>query len=171
MVYWIFVYNIKPIRTFNSDAFLNTITQSNFVSLCEQYGLNPALIEPTLKNLRVRTLPVKSLNFFSLRYKPDHERPIMVTAWERETIEGKQLLAKACQRFPVGWAQNKLFETRQILGIELSPTQLTDLGLLLGYEIARWGAEQGKGLVEGLDGKLYQLNEHQAFIPLSAETE
>ena len=50
--------------------------------------------------------------------------------------------------------------------VALQDEQLTDMGLLLAYEVARWIAHQGSGIVLGLDAAWYRLNEHQAFIPL-----
>jgi hypothetical protein len=54
----------------------------------------------------------------------------------------------------------------QIVSVELDADQLQDLGLLLGYELARWAAVRGKGVMLGLDGRWYRLNAFKAFLPL-----
>jgi hypothetical protein len=61
----------------------------------------------------------------------------------------------------------RLMQVQAVYMIELLETQLTDMGLLLAYEFARWAAQRGSGIVLGLDGVWYRLNAHQAFIPLT----
>ena len=58
------------------------------------------------------------------------------------------------------------WSTVQLVSIELAEDQLQDLGLLLAYELARWAAVQGRGVIQALDGRWYRLNAHKAFLPV-----
>jgi hypothetical protein len=65
-------------------------------------------------------------------------------------------------------ARPALAHTAQVVAVSLEADQLQDLGLLLGYELARWAAVQGQGIMRALDSRWYRLNAYKAFLPLEA---
>ena len=167
MSYWIMVFTKIHLGRFSEDEVLSAITTSNFNTLCDQYGLDPALIQPTVDCLAVE-LAAKSLQpLFALRYQPKHQPPIVVTEWAVREPVGAQLMADVMARFPPPIDHENLEQIRFVYSVELVDSQLSDLGLLLGYELARWIADRGAGLVLGLDRTWYRLNAFQAFIPFS----
>lgn len=167
MTYWITVYNPRPVAAphFDEAAFLEAITRADFSTLCEQYGLEGALIAPGLEHLRLVREPHAAESFFLLRYGPEKHRPIVVERWETAGDDGKAILAEALDRAPGAAVRSRLENTVEILALALGASQVEDLGLVLAYEIARWAAGQGGGVIEGLDGGWYHLNRHQAFLP------
>ena len=166
MSYWILVFNQQPIDEVTPEQVIPAITRSNFTTLCRQYGLDPVMIEPAKENLAVTLAPRETELFFLLRYRPENEPPIAVYRWEAAGRAGKELLSLAVEAALPDPVQGLLHTTKQIIGVELSPAQLQEMGLLLGYELARWAAEKGKGIVQGLDGVWYHLNRHLAYLPI-----
>ncbi len=168
MSYWIYIFNQHPITDINAANIKAAITASNFETLCEQYHLDKGLIEPTLSNLDLVQAPNTQPLLFLLRYDLKGAPTIPVYQWDVDSRVGADRLNSALTRVD-GMVRQKLVDTTHIIAVELHRSQLQDLGLLLGYELARWAGEQGEGLVYGLDGGWYRLNRHQAFIPLSSD--
>ena len=166
MNYWIFVFNKKTIEPINEEGLLERITDSNFEILCRQYGLDPLMIQPTLAQLQIVLAPKDLSPFFLLQYHPQGKRPIVVYRWDSHQDYGKALLQDAVGDNQQEEIQEHLAQTQYLIGIELAQSQLRDMGLLLAYEVARWAADVGHGLLRGVDGKWYRLNLHKAFIPL-----
>ncbi len=164
MAYSITVFNTKLIEDIDPGEIMASLTASNYATLCDQYGLDPALIEPTLACLNIVAGPQNTPDYFVLEYRPQNHRPIVIHLLKPDgLVEGElyRLRKAASEKI-----QEKLSEIKQIVSIELSEDQLYDLGLLLGYELARWAAQTGEGVIQALDGKWYRLNRHKAFLPV-----
>lgn len=158
MPFSIRVFNSIPLAPINPREILAAITESNYYTLCGQYGLSPALISPSLARLGVLAAPDSEAPFFTVVYRQDGERPLVVTVqdWDGNYSGGA----------PSPGLQVALVNAVQVVSIELAEDQLQDLGLLLGYEVARWAAVRGKGIMRALDGRWYRLNRHKAFLPV-----
>ena len=102
-----------------------------------------------------------------LCYGPKQHPPVVVTAWDVVVEAGSQLLEEIIKDCDSPVIVRNLEETSFIYCVELVATQLGDMGLLLAYELARWIAQRGEGLVLGLDRTWYRLNVYQAFIPIA----
>lgn len=165
MPYWILVFSQKALGNRDANGLVNAIKGANFSTLCNQYGLDPALIPSTLARLEVQIGAGPYTPFFVLSYPAKDRRPIVIYIWEAEEKEGARLLQKALYTSS-DTVKVRLRGTHTILAIELSRSQLNDLGLLLAYEVARWVLEGGGGIIQGLDGVWYYLNQHAAFIPV-----
>jgi hypothetical protein len=166
MAYRILVFNQRPIGEISEGTLLTAITRSNYETLCAQYGLNPALIGPARDQLRVVLAANRQVPYFVLHYKPADLPPIVVSAWAAVTVIRDHRLADNYDEHLPDRVRNHFSLTEVIYSVELDEAQLTDMGLLLAYEIARWAAERGEGLVLGLDGAWYGLNVHRAFVPI-----
>ncbi len=166
MPYLIRVFNQRPITKIVSEDIITAITTSNFHTLCEQYQLEPRLIDPALANLEIIPAPTPQSLLFLLRYRQENQCPIRIYQWDMGSQAGAERVNAALEMAEVAAFKGKLAKTSYIIAVELLQSQLQDMGLLLGYELARWAAEQGKGLIYGLDGVWYRLNRHQAFVPL-----
>ena len=167
MSYNIIIINRWPLKSPGfTQVLLAELQTVDFESLCRQYGLDPALIGPTLAQLSVEASIGAPVPFFLLRYHDKRHPPIVISEWE---IAG---LTQQCiqeDKSPANWPDCVLefiATSQAVYSVALQDEQLTDLGLLLAYEVARWIAHQGSGIVLGLVGAWYRLNEHQAFIPL-----
>lgn len=167
MDYWILIFNQYPLGRFGKEDLLDAISASNFHTLCDQYGLEPALIQPGVEQLAVKKSTGEHVPLFFLQYQPINRPPIVVTEWDVAGENGKQLLADMIEGCGSSKTCEPLLKTRFIYSVELVESQLYDLGLLLAYEIARWATERGEGIVLGLDRTWYRLNTYKAFIPLT----
>jgi hypothetical protein len=167
MSYWIMVFTQHSLGRFDKEDVLTVITEANFSTLCDQYGLDPAQIQPALDQLTIETSDVGSLPFFFLRYQPLHRPPIVVTEWAVAAEAGSRLLAEVGKGNPTLFEGEGLDQSRFIYSMEMVESQLSDMGLLLAYEVARWVMMRLGGVMLGLDCTWYRLNPYQAFIPQS----
>ena len=169
MPYLILIFNQNPLGQFSGESLLAAITTSNYHTLCEQYGLDPGLIQPALTQLSLEMAGGSAVPYFLVRYQPQHQPPLVVTRWDATTSAGRQRLVPFAESPVSADICEHLMCTSELVTVELVEAQLADLGLVLAYEIARWAAGLGSGIVYGLDGAWYRLNVHQAFIPLDRD--
>ena len=163
---WVQVFNQRKITPFVGDDLKRTLLGVNFHSLCDQYSLNPDEIPSMLSHLEFITGPEEAAPFALLKYQSGKGPPLVIYHRKVNHEDGASWLGEAKNSADSLGVKCRLAKTQEILAISLRPTQLADLGLLLAYEVARWAAAEGQGLVYGLDGVWYRLNRHQAFLPL-----
>lgn len=169
MTYRIFVLNQKPLGKIDPDELCRILRRVHFTTLCEQYGLDTALIPSLNFQLKVMTAAEEISPYFIVTYCQVGERPILVHRWQVDSDVGDGILQDLMKNDPPAIVAAQLSTISSILVIELHPSQLQDMGLLLGYEVARWAGANGQGLVLGLDGTWYRLNFNHAFVPLTGE--
>ena len=159
------IFNQKPINQFDPDEIRAAVTESNFHTLCDQYGLDPALIEPVLTCLAIQVPIGERVPFFGLRFAPEPSAPIIVSCW-RDEERVASYIQKYSSVAPEA-VQSYLELSKEVFAVDLTHPQNTDLGILFAYELARWLAFQGEGVIYGLDGVWYRLNAHKAFLPVA----
>jgi hypothetical protein len=165
--YPIFIFLSKEIDPAMVESLSDALRATNFDTLCHQYDLNHVACEDVLENLAVIGSPVSvTAPFFVVRYGPQWHQALVIEGWHVTKSTGKDLLDAFKTLVNSSEIQYNLEKTRIIFTIALTPAQLGDLGRLLAYEVARWAAFHGKGVMRGLDGEWYALNRHQAFVPL-----
>ena len=169
MVYRILVFTQKSILSIPQEVIQDDLLKVNFHSLGEQYGLDPSQVEAAKSNLEVHMSRDGKFPYFFIRYNQEQMRPIVVHEWELVSDKGKKILGDLLQIIDDAEVIKRLPGFNYLMEIELAPSQLKDMGLLLAYEIARWAAAQGVGLVLGLDKIWYRLNRHKAFIPINGK--
>lgn len=167
MQHAILVFNRDNLGEITEEYLLNSITESNFETLCRQYGLEPSLVEPTLRSLKVVGTHNDVSPFFLVKYDEGHTRTVVVQQWDASNGGGKQLLEEVIEGISLRPLRSQLLDVRWLVEVALAPVQLKNMGLLLAYEIARWAADRGNGIVYGLDGAWYRLNQYKAFIPIN----
>jgi len=123
-------------------------------------------IKPGELELEVLAVRRSVAPFFALHYNPSRKAPIIVNEWNLSDPAKREWFESLPRKTPSLEVEKHLQCTRFVVSIAIDSTQLVDLGRLLAYELARWAAEMGRGLVWGLDGRWYRLNIHQAFIPI-----
>jgi hypothetical protein len=166
--YAIFIFLSEGIDPAMVESLSDALRATNFDTLCQEYDLNPSACEDVLENLAVIGSPVSATApFFVVRYGPQWHQALVIEGWHVTKSAGKDLLNAFKTLVKCSEIQNNLEKTRIIFTIALTPAQLGDLGRLLAYEVARWAAFHGKGVMRGLDGEWYALNRHQAFVPLN----
>lgn len=165
--YTVYIFLPGPMAAADAKSLENALRSAHFETLCQQYGLDPSTVTDVLEHLTLTGSPTDPIvPFFFVQYGQKMHQTLTVERWDVAEPSGKALLAAVKASVDGHAIAKRLAETSRIFRIPLNDLQLSDLGLLFAYEIARWTAFHGKGLVRGLDGKWYALNEHQAFIPL-----
>lgn len=166
MRHCIMVFNTRSIEQISKAMIMEALTGSNLYTLCNQYKLSPVMIDPALRNLAIVLTQKQIAPFFLLRYRPEGQRPLVVNRWDKTDSAGKSFLQEGLVKVSSQLVKAHLVETDQVFVIELDYSQIKDMGLVFAYEIARWAAYQGQGIVRGLDNQWYKLNCNKAFIPL-----
>lgn len=166
MQYRILVFNRQPLDKFDKEKLLCCLRDVSYKTLCKQYQLDPALIEPARSSLEVVLSKEKIVPYFLVTYGSGNNQPIIVYDWDLESERGMEILDGILKGEITKEVRHALSAVNSIIEIELAPSQLNDMGLLLAYEIARWAANEGQGVILGLDNIWYLLNDHQAFIPI-----
>jgi hypothetical protein len=167
MQYSILVINHQTLGKINPEKLVLEMKAVNFSTLCDQYGLDPGLIPQMKSNLSVITAKGDASPYFVLKYNQKEGLPIIVYRWDPRSETGKFITRELLTgSLPEGVGEH-LKNASCIVGIELYQSQMKDMGLILAYEIARWVASRGQGMVLGLDGVWYQLNRSSAFIPIT----
>ena len=164
--YRILVLNQKPLGKIVSEELLGAISRSNFHTLCEQYGISTDLILPGEMSLEVVAANQGIASYFLLYYRADRRSPLVIHEWNYDSAVMKSDQEFFQEKISSRAFREQLLSSSRLVSIELNHLQLNDLGRLLAYELARWAAEKGSGLVRGLDGVWYRLNTHQAFIQI-----
>jgi hypothetical protein len=167
-IYSINVFSQISIAEIIPEKLEETLEKISFRTLCRQYGLDCSLIDQTLKNLRVAISGSDVSPYFVVEYLPPGGRPLIIYHLKPSSEDGGRILAASQASILEKDLSEKLSRFGAIYSIDLHPAQLKDMGLLLGYEVARWIGFLGHGLVRDLHGDWYTLNEYQAFIPLIA---
>ena len=166
MQYWILIFNQKRLDGLNETGLVSALEGANLTKLCMQFGLDDALIAPAVAHLQLLTAPARAVPFSALHYQSEGHHPVFIHCWDIRRDDGAAMLAAFLHKSTYSALAARLKTVQQIWGVELSPNQLEDMGLVFAYEIARFMVAEGGGLVRGLDGVWYRLNRHEAFIPL-----
>ena len=149
-----------------AGSLASALQKVHFKTLCEQYGLAPDGIQEVLSHLAVLGSPVSADKpFFAVKYGVKVHQTLVIDLWNTAKSDGRALLEDVLSAVDDTQIQKELENTVRILSIALNQQHLRDMGRLLAYETARWAGFHGKGMVRGLDGLWYRLNQHQAFIP------
>ena len=167
MQHRIWVTNLFSLGVVDGEKLNQDLLRVNFVTLCSQYNLDPAKIEPAKSSLEVIVSNEGASPYFLVKYGASHDRPLFVYEWGAKTDIGRRILKNLMHQGTSKKLTSHIVKAKSIIKIELSPSQLKDMGLLFAYEIARWAAFKGNGLVFGLDGIWYELNRYHAFIPVT----
>lgn len=162
----ILVFNQKSLGKIEPKKLKHALMKVNFDTLCSQYGLNSDLIGPAKDNLDVVVSQNRDFPYFLVKYGGDKARPLFVYERQLESQKGLRIWDGITGDINSKEVNMHLSKTNFLVKIELSQNQLSDMGLLLAYEMARWAAVKGGGIVLGLDGSWYRLNQHSAFLPL-----
>lgn len=167
MSYWMMVCSPRRIEKIDGNELLNLLRQVNHQSLCQQYGLDPALIPSALRHLNLSApTDFNVVKYFLLKYRPDPHPPLV---FECSFIDGGRA-KDTFLNFRNSWiapeVREEVEKTCSVISIVLTPSQLKDMGILFAYEAARWILGQAGGVLRGLDGSWYRLNRFSAFLKI-----
>jgi len=101
-----------------------------------------------------------------MRYLPQDGRSLLVHRWiehglvAEEIEEARDRVAEVSRTIT-----QHLSETREVVGIKRGVSQLHDFGVILAYEVARYLAQRGDGLIRN-DQHQWLAIEKGAFVPV-----
>ena len=139
----------------------------DYWTLAEDYGIDDtAVVDAALNLLRVQ--PNGEGLDCELRYQAeDDARPVVVHVWDEPGRVAEELEEAKDGRDPPAGIMERLGKTKVIVGIELGFSQLEDMGVVLAYEVARWLAQRGDGLIVD-DDNAWQSVRDGGWVGLSA---
>ena len=156
MAWWLTVYCREPVSTLAPLQLLAGIRDEDrsapagvdYWTLAEHFGIeDETVVDAALDRLRVSADGDRGLGC-EVRYQPEDDvRPIVVHCWTEPERVAEELEEAEEGRAPPPGALPRLRATKEIVAIELGFSQLEDMGIVLAYEIARWLAQKGDGLV------------------------
>jgi len=139
----ILVFNPKSLGKIDPKKLIHILLKVNFATLCSQYGLNSALIGLVKVNLNVVVSENRDFPYFLVKYGGDKDRPLFVYERQPESRKGMSIWDGITGGSNSEEVNTHLSKTNFLVEIELGQKQLSDMGLLLAYEIARWAAVKG----------------------------
>jgi hypothetical protein len=132
----------------------------DYYTLAEDYGIeDEAAVEDALAALHVSHEHESGLGC-EVHYRPDDStRPIAVHAWT-DVARVKEECSEAVEvRSPPASVVERLAQTQAVVGIELGFSQLEDMGVVLAYELARWIAQRGDGVIVDDDDRWMSVSQ------------
>lgn len=156
MPYWITVYCRTPVSSLTPAELLAGIRDEDpsapagvdYWTLAEGFGIeDEEVVDAALDVLRVRPEQARGLDC-EVCYRPEADaRPIVVHCWREPERVAEEIQEAEENRSPPPEALPRLRASREVVGLELGFSQLEDMGIVIAYELARWLAQKGDGLV------------------------
>ncbi|MBL8809503.1 MAG: hypothetical protein JNM43_04935 [Planctomycetaceae bacterium] len=144
---WITAYCPVTIDDVTPES-LATLRENDFWTLAEDYGVGDEQVSPALKLFRIE----KSKDGFQLIYRPAGERQLAIRCWTspdrvaEEIAEVKDLPGDSNPPLI-----DSIAATRAVVAVELGASQMTDMGIVFAYEVARWLGSHKNALIKGVD--------------------
>lgn len=158
MAWWLTVYCRRPVSALAPELLLagiqgrdsEALAGVDYWTLAEGFGIeDEAVVDAALDVLRVRgDEALGLLSGCEISYRPEVDaRPIVVHYWTDPARVAEELAEAEEGRSPPPGALARLRASTEVVGIELGFSQLEDMGIVIAYELARWLAQRGDGLV------------------------
>lgn len=152
MASWISVYCTRSLAELRAKQLLKGITGRDakapagvdYLTLAEGYDVDADAAEAGEDALAVED----DDDGFIVTYGT--QRPVFVRRWAKPTRVASEL-EEAREHDPSAAVEKRLARTTEVIGIELGASQLSDFGIVVAYELARYLAQKGRGIICGLD--------------------
>jgi hypothetical protein len=162
---WITIYCRKSVAALSAeqvragmvDQDPSASAGADYLTLAESYDVDEAEVKPALANLRVSG---EGLDL-EVQYR-EAGRPIVVHHWATVGRVKEELEEALEVRAPPESVRERLAQTTEIVALELGFSMLEDMGVVLAYELARYIAQKGDGLIVD-DDNVWQDVDDGAF--------
>ncbi len=154
MAWWLTVYCRRPVSTTSAEELQTGINGADYFTLAEDYDVDDALVGPAVKALTVSK---------DLHVSFGDSRPIVVHVWSTPERVAEELSEMHEVRSPPKSLHEPLKATKEIVGIELGFSHLENLGAVIAYEIARYFAQKGDGLIVDDDDRWQRIDDGAFF--------
>ncbi len=142
----------------------------DYLTLAEPFDIDDEdIVDETIQQLEVVADVDPDPDLYEVRYRREELRPIVVHRWrqpDRVREEVTEVLELRDLEIPDPRLADRLRDSREVVGIELGFSQLEDMGVVVGYEIARYLAQRGDGLVLDEGDRWVRVVEG-AFVPVA----
>lgn len=156
MAWWLTVYCRKPIAGLTPEHLMAGITGrdreasagDDYLTLAEGYDVDEALVKPALRALTISK---------DLEVGYGDQRPIVMHVWTSAERVAEELEEMREVRSPPASLVTRLAQTKEIVGIELGFSQLETMGVVFAYELARYLAQKGDGVIVDDDDRWQRI--------------
>ena len=146
---WLTVYCRKPLHAMDAERLSLGITHRDpeapagvdYPTLAEGYDIDEDDAAAALSALTVR----EDRGGLEVFYGPT--RPLVLHRWTARERVVEEIAECREVRAPPASVGDRLDATAEVVGIEMGFSQLEDMGIVLAFEIARWLAQRGDGLI------------------------
>lgn len=151
---WISVYCRKSVGRITPARLLNGIRDSDreapagvdYHTLAEDYDVDEDAVDAALGELRVA--PASKFDVYAVHYQAGTARPVFVRRWTKDaSVHVEEAIER---RSPSPALAKRLRASVDVIGIELGASQLSDFGIVVAYEIARYLSQKGDGIIVDL---------------------
>lgn len=158
MAWWLTVYCQRPVSKLTAKQLHAGITGEDataragvdYFTLAEDYDVADELVGPAVKALAVSK---------DLHVSFGDPRPVVVHVWSTPERVAEELKEMHEVRSPPKSLHQALKATKEIVGIELGFSHLENMGVVIAYEIARFLAQKGNGLMVDDDDRWQRIDD------------
>lgn len=168
MAWWLTVYCRKPVSDITPAQLLAGLRAEDrsapagvdYYTLAEQHDIDDhAMVDAALASLKVHGTGASGPDC-EVRYQPEEDvRPIVLHHWTEPDRVAEELEEAAEGRSVPPRALGRLRAAKEVVGIELGFSQLEDMGIVLAYELGRYLAQKGEGLVVDDDNNWFAVKD------------
>lgn len=120
----------------------------DYRTLSEDYGIDESLVENCARTLSVKESTDVRYGWYRVDFSTLGSDPLTLYRWsqpERVAEEVTEVLGRL--EITNSVLARRLKTSCEVIGIELKPSQLADMGVVVAYEVARYLAQRGDGIV------------------------
>ena len=166
MASWFTVYCTRPVRRVATADLAAALRAVDFHTIAEGFGIEDEVaVERAVDALRIEPATGKLGEWFTVRYRPAKDRPLVVHLWT-EAARVQQELAEARDEYladrnggEVGQISAILSGVVEVAAVGLGLGQLEDMGLVIAGQIAEYLADAGSGLIRDTDDEWWVLRQ------------
>jgi hypothetical protein len=170
MAAWILLYCKRSLSEVTPEQVRAGIDEADWWTLAEGYGIeDEAAVNAALKYLRIKELSREAGKVrWRLFYRPARLRQIDIERWTDPSLVAEEVQEErpslARMRKPAAKIiREHLAAVQETVGIEMGWDQLEGMPVVLAYEVARWLAHVGKGLIKDHDDHWWGLTRGGAY--------
>lgn len=127
--------------------------------LAEERDIDEDAVDEALERLEVVRVSPGPLDV-EIRYRKDADaRPIVVHLWHEPERVAEELDEAAENREPPEDVIGRLAGCCEVVGVELGFGQLEDMGIVIAFELARYLAQKGDGVLVDDDDQWYAVED------------
>lgn len=166
MAWWLTVYCQKSVAELQPQQLDDGLRDRDpaapagvdYYMLAEERDLDDDAADDALERLEVVRVSPGPLDV-EIRYREGDARPIVVHLWHEPERVAEELEEAVETREAPEAVMTQLRGCREIVGIELGFGQLEDMGIVIAFELARYLAQKGDGVIVDDEDQWYTVDD------------